>query len=167
MIFPQPNGVDIRNDHQTTAPAFATPEQGIGLFRAGGAISPGVSVMTDVADNTGKSVIARTVALQHLLTGIYEGTGGTGAPSSAAGFTSKRAAVTGDPIWVVCYGPALALAYATTTLGAGSALQIGTPGILTEAANPTAPAGALIAALQAVTVTSSGGTALRVIVKAM
>lgn len=166
MIFPQPMGPDIRNDHQTTAPAFATPEKGIGAFRAGAAISVGYSVMTHVSDTTGKSVIARTVALQHLLTGIYEGSGGSGAQTSVSGLTG-RDAVTGDVVWITCYGPALALAYATTTLGAGSALQIGTPGILTEAANPTAPAGAQLAAFAAVTVTSTAGTAVRVIVKCM
>lgn len=166
MIFPQPLGADIRNDHQTTAPAFAAPEKGIGAFRAGAAISVGRSVMTDVADTTGKSVIHRTVALQHLLTGIYEGVGGSGAATTTTGLTGKDA-VTGDVVWITCYGPALALAYVTTTLGAGSALQIGTPGILTEAANPTAPAGAQIAAMSAVTVTATTGTAVRVIVKCM
>lgn len=166
MIFPQPGGADIRNDHQTTAAAFTSPEKGIGLFRAGAAISVGRSVMTDVADNTGKSVITRTVALQHLLTGIYEGVGGSGAQTTTSGLSGRDAA-TGDPIWVTCYGPALALAYATTTLGAGSALQIGTPGILTEAPNPTSPIVAVHASLQAVTVTATTGTATRIIIKAM
>lgn len=165
MIFPQPLGADIRNDHQTTAAAFAAPEKGIGLYRAAGAITVGKAVQTDTADTTGKSVVTGGSA-SFLLTGIYEGKGGTGAATTVSGLTGNDAQ-TGDFIWVTCYGPALALTYATATLGAGSALRVAAPGTLSEASNPSAGLNAALISLQAVTLTAAAGTATRVYVKCL
>lgn len=86
------------------------------VFTAAANISVGMTVALTSGDTTGTKVV-KTQALatqDHLVVGVYEGIGGTGADTTATGATGKDA-VTNDIISVTTLGIASALIWAQTT----------------------------------------------------
>lgn len=96
-------------------------------YEADGAIPVGSAVALDVANLTGKLVVAAT--LMTGVVGIYEGLGGTGAVAGT-GF-SGQAAVDGDIITVTTRGHAVAIvAGDVVAVSDGEALAVEGAGVL-------------------------------------
>ena len=124
MRFGPVRGVDIRDD------SLATAEGGVGLWKAGAALTVGDTVIIDTAVNTGKQVVTLTASGtahdEHLIVGAYssvsgQATGGTGAQTTTTGF-SGRAARTGDFVEIAT-GPVKARVDGTTDVAAKDRLQ--------------------------------------------
>ena len=79
------------------------------LYEVGGTAAVllvGHGAMIDSATNTsGRKVITATAALEHLLLGVYQGEGGTGAEHTTSGTPGGNNAATGDAVWLRTYGP--------------------------------------------------------------
>lgn len=149
------------------------PEKVENMYVAEGAITVGkaVQISTSTSYPYGAAVLSGTTAADHALCGIYEGQSeGRGARTSTSGLAGFDA-LAGETVFVTVHGPAVGLVFASTTDSTVAALDAldysGSAGVARKNA---APASALIAvaiALEAQTVSSTGGTPTDIFVRFM
>lgn len=115
--------------YNPTSRTYNEPETVLMTYKAGAALTVGTVVAQDVTDSSGIAVIAATTtaAVRLRCVGLYEGDGGTGATTTATGFTGK-AAVTGDIVAIKVYGIGTAVCGPQTTNDLSTAGISLTPG---------------------------------------
>ena len=157
------------------------------LYEADAAIRPANLVMLDTGDQQGRLAVVATLALDHKVIGVYEGStdkGGSGDNTTLTGYfdglngnktISGKNAADGDIIWVTVYGRALVLVGGSTTAVADGDVLIvdvfltaggGTNAGLIVGTAPTAPVLAPFLALAAVA-TNNTGSAVGVFIRCM
>jgi hypothetical protein len=147
----------------STGDAFK-PEKVEMMYIAEGAITVGKQV--EISDSTaypfGGAVLSGTTAADHAACGIYEGQSeGRGARTATSGLAGFDA-LAGETIFVTVHGPVVLLAFASTTDSTIAALDAldfsGSAGVARRLAAPAAGLVGIAIALEAQTVSSTGGT---------
>jgi hypothetical protein len=143
------------------------------MYVAEAAITVGKAV--EISDSTdypfGAAVLSATTAADHAICGIYEGQSESrGAATTVSGLAGHDA-IAGETIFVTVHGPAVGLCHASTTDSTIAALDAldysGTAGVARRLAAPAAGLIAPAVALEAQTVSGTGGTATDIFVRYM
>jgi hypothetical protein len=81
-----------------------------------------------------------TAGLVHMIRGIYQGIGGTGAVNTTTGSPGGRNALASDIVFITTFGVAIGRVDGTTNVAIGDPLyMIGTAGVLKQAASIATP----------------------------